>query len=78
MLGKPHGLAMLTYTVSTGEGSDRRSFRGMGLMFQGELHGGPALFIRKDGHRLSTAFMNHGRPTGFLKEYNPDDVTAIV
>ena len=47
--GKPHGLCYLDYEGDNDY--EALSFRGMGMMREGELHGGPACFVRGDGHR---------------------------
>ena len=47
--GKPHGLCFLNYE---GDKVNKcNNFRGMGMMREGELHGGPACFVRGDGMR---------------------------
>ena len=47
--GKPHGLCFLNYK---GEKDNKNgNFRGMGMMREGELHGGPACFVRGNGVR---------------------------
>ncbi len=48
------------------------SFNGFGMMVKGELHQGPALFMRGDGFRYSFANMVHGRPHGYGKFYNDE------
>ena len=61
MNGKPHGLGYLSYTEGNND-KDVYSFTGIGLMDEGELHGGPALFTRGDGSRFLYSFMYFGRP----------------
>ena len=48
--GKPHGLCFLNYDKAD-KVNKRFNFRGMGMMREGELHGGPACFVRGDGWR---------------------------
>ena len=47
--GKPHGLCFLNYEGD--EDNKWKNFRGIGMMREGELHGGPACFVREDGFR---------------------------
>lgn len=72
MDGVPHGLCFVNYVHEGTKETDVRSFKGVGLMKQGEFHRGSALFIGGDGQRLSFSFMNHGRPHGYGKFYRAD------
>ena len=46
---KPHGLCFLNYEGD--KDNEHSSFRGMGVMREGELHGGPACFMKGNGER---------------------------
>ena len=61
--GKPHGLGYLQYTEGNNF-KDVYSFSGIALLLDGEVHGGPALFTRGDGHRYCFSYMYHGRAMG--------------
>jgi hypothetical protein len=75
--GVPHGLCSLRFP-----GEDKyKAFRGIGVMTEGELHGGPALIIEEDFMCSSFAYMHHGLSNGQGKTYvdlanleeDPDD-----
>lgn len=59
--GKPYGLGFISY-VEGNNPIDVYSFKGIGLMVDGDFHGGPALFIRGDGSRFLYSYMSEGRP----------------
>lgn len=73
--GKPHGLCFLNY--STDEDEDDH-FRGLGMMKEGKLHGGPACFALKNGDALSTSYMQDGRQKGYQIMYNAVGSTENV
>jgi hypothetical protein len=75
--GVPHGLCYFRFH---GEGK-YKAFRGIGVMSEGELHGGPALIIEEDYMCSSFAYMHHGLANGQGKTFvdltnekeDPDD-----
>ncbi len=73
--GIPHGIALLTYN-SKGSGGD--SFKGMAFMMDGKINGGPALFIKGNDARYMFSYMHHGRPYGYGRLYNKDNISSIV
>ncbi len=75
--GKPQGMGFLQY-VEGKNPNDVYSFNGVGLMMEGELHGGPALFIRGDGNRFSYSYMYQGRPQGEGVWFRADGFKAHV
>lgn len=76
--GQPHGYCFVRYIFEKDKVQDSRSFKGVGLMLNGEFHRGPALFQTGDGQRLSFAFMAHGRPQGFGKFYRADGFKSCI
>jgi hypothetical protein len=48
------------------------SFKGCGMMQDGKIQGGNAVFMRGDGFRYSFESMENGRPYGKGKFYNDD------
>jgi hypothetical protein len=46
--GIPHGLCFINY-IFQDDPNNGKSFNGFGLRCEGELHGGPLLFLRGDG-----------------------------
>ena len=47
-------------------------------MREGELHGGPACFVRGDGMRYSFSYMHNGRPHGQMIDYREDGLKRNV
>ena len=48
------------------------------MFIEGDLHGGPALFVRGDGSRFLYSYMYHGRPSGEGIWFRPDGFKAHV
>jgi hypothetical protein len=72
--GKPFGLAHIQHT-DTDEKTKYLSFEGLGIFYQGNLHMGPATFIRGDGWGLSLSRMIDGRPADnyYHTKFKPED-----
>ena len=75
--GKPQGLGFISYTEGKNP-NDVYSFNGVGLMLEGELHGGPSLFVRGDGSRFVYSYMYQGRPQGEGIWFRADGFKAHV
>ena len=74
----PHGICQVSYVHKEEDASEEEnlrhqlSFKGVAHMVKGEMHEGPAMFVRGDGFRYSFSNMLHGRPHGYGKFYNDD------
>jgi hypothetical protein len=62
----PHGLAVFSYKHPK---YDWDSFSGVGVFKEGVLHGGPAVFIRRDDDVFSFSEMVDGRASGWGTEH---------
>ena len=71
--GKPNGLALMEYHDST---SQFKSFEGIGVFTDGQLHMGPSTFAQEDSLRRLYSCMLHGRPanTSFFTFLNKNGI----
>jgi hypothetical protein len=58
--GLPHGIALIAYTDPE---SNARSFRGVGVFYNGQLNNAPFIWVDGDGYGQSLSKMQNGRPT---------------
>ena len=73
--GVPHGLCFVEFVQDKDdEGKFDTSFFGSCVMFEGEMHGGPAIFVRIDGKIQRFNMMIHGRSAGDGIIYQEDDL----
>ena len=47
-------------------------------MSEGRINGGPAMFVRGDGERISFDFMKNGRGEGLARVYYKNGLTSKV
>ena len=73
--GVPHGLCFVEFNQdkdNTGEFD--LSFFGFCVMYEGEMHSGPAIFVQKDGIIFRFNMMINGRSDGDGIIYQKDDL----
>jgi hypothetical protein len=73
--GVPHGLCFVEFVRDKDDvGKFDTSFFGFCVMCEGEMHGGPAIFVRLDGKVQRFNMMIHGRSAGDGIIYSEEDL----
>jgi hypothetical protein len=71
--GVPHGLCFVEFLQDEDDKGKFVTFFGFCIMYEGEMHGGPAIFVRNDGKVQRFNMMIHGRSAGDGILYIEDD-----
>jgi len=71
--GVPHGLCFVEFDKDEDDTGKFTSFFGYCVMHEGEMHGGPAIFVREGGMIQRFNMMIHGRSAGDGIIYAEDD-----